>query len=55
LDRIDIIGIFKYIKKIRDMKVTLTLAALFGGLTLVAFGNLFGLLGLLPIYLMSGK
>ena len=37
------------------MKVTLALAALFGGMTLVAFGNLLGFAGLLPIYLMSKK
>ena len=37
------------------MKVTLALVGLFAGMTLVAFGNLFGVLGLLPIYLMSQK
>jgi hypothetical protein len=37
------------------MKVVLALAALFAGMTLVAFGNLFGVLGLLPIYLISQR
>jgi hypothetical protein len=37
------------------MKVVLALASMFAGMTLVAFGNLFGLIGLLPIYLMSQK
>ncbi len=55
LDRIRINLIFIKIKKIRDMKVTLALVGLFAGMTLVAFGNLFGVLGLLPIYLISQK
>jgi hypothetical protein len=47
LDRILIIGIFKYNKKIRDMKKGEVLAlaligTMFVGLTLVAFGNPIG-------------
>jgi hypothetical protein len=37
------------------MKVVLALASMFAGMTLVAFGNVLGLLGLLPMFLMSQK